>query len=139
LFPAAPEVAPVVIVPGPLATTGGGNDQKLVDALMRLMGDERIYCHDNITIGTLATKLGIPGIQIAAAHQPAARLSQPMSFSIIIGSRPRPRCRIDGPSARHHHRVDAASSLGPFNRAFKATTGVTLTEYGGSTFPRPDP
>ena len=30
-------------------------DQKLVDALMRLMADERIYRHDNITIGTLAT------------------------------------------------------------------------------------
>ena len=27
---------------------------------MRLMADERIYRHDNITIGTLATKLGSP-------------------------------------------------------------------------------
>ena len=27
---------------------------------MRLMGDERIYRHDNVTIGTLATKLAIP-------------------------------------------------------------------------------
>ena len=27
---------------------------------MRLMADERIYRHDNITIGTLATKLAIP-------------------------------------------------------------------------------
>ena len=35
-------------------------DQKLVDALMRLMADERIYRHDNVTIGTLATKLRSP-------------------------------------------------------------------------------
>ena len=27
---------------------------------MRLMADERIYRHDNVTIGTLATKLAIP-------------------------------------------------------------------------------
>jgi len=27
---------------------------------MRLMADERVYRHDNITIGTLATKLSIP-------------------------------------------------------------------------------
>ena len=42
----------------------GAADQKLVDALMRLMADERIYRHDNVTIGTLATKLvdsRIPG------------------------------------------------------------------------------
>ena len=59
LFPAAPEAAPVLIVPGQLAAEAA-NNQKLVDALMRLMGDERIYRHDNITIGTLATKLGFP-------------------------------------------------------------------------------
>jgi hypothetical protein len=35
-------------------------DQKLIDALMRLMADERIYRHDNVTIGTLATRLAIP-------------------------------------------------------------------------------
>ena len=29
-------------------------DQKLVDALMRLMADERIYRQENITIGVLA-------------------------------------------------------------------------------------
>src|SRR5207244_6410234 len=59
LFPVTPETAPVVIVSGQAAAEAA-NDQKLADALMRLMGDERIYRHDNVTIGTLATKLAIP-------------------------------------------------------------------------------
>jgi hypothetical protein len=58
LFPApasAQTVDATATAPGTSAA-----DQKLVDALMRLMADERIYRHDNITIGTLATKLSIP-------------------------------------------------------------------------------
>ena len=48
LFPAASEApAKAAAVPEPDAA-----DQKLVDALMRLMADERIYRHDNVTIGT---------------------------------------------------------------------------------------
>jgi AraC-like DNA-binding protein len=43
-----------------MAEDANAADQKLVDTLMRLMADERIYRHDNITIGTLAAKLGIP-------------------------------------------------------------------------------
>ena len=42
------------------ANEPGAADPKLVDALMRLMADERIYRHDGITIGTLATKLAVP-------------------------------------------------------------------------------
>ena len=43
-----------------VAAQDGAADQKLVGALMRLMADERIYRHDNVSIGTLATKLSIP-------------------------------------------------------------------------------
>src|SRR6202171_4735238 len=60
LFPVAPEVAAAPDIPTQSAAPEGSNDQKLVGALMRLMGDERIYRHDNTTIGTLAAKLKIP-------------------------------------------------------------------------------
>src|SRR6478609_2025901 len=43
-----------------VAAQDGAADQKLVGALMRLMADERIYRHDDVSIGTLATKLSIP-------------------------------------------------------------------------------
>lgn len=38
-----------------LAAVEAAGDQKLVDALKQLMAAERIYRHDNITIGTLAS------------------------------------------------------------------------------------
>ena len=58
LFAEAPEPVRLRAVQPSLAEDAA--DQRLVDALMRLMADERIYRHDNITIGTLATKLAIP-------------------------------------------------------------------------------
>ena len=57
LFPAAPEIQADA---SDVAVVESSAVQKLVEALMRLMGDERIYRHDNVTIGTLATKLAIP-------------------------------------------------------------------------------
>src|SRR5216684_5327867 len=52
LFPVAPVVTAVANVPAPSVAPAdsGATDQRLVDALMRLMADERIYRHDNITI-----------------------------------------------------------------------------------------
>jgi hypothetical protein len=58
LFPAAPEAK--VDAGEAAAVETSAADQKLIDALMRLMADERIYRHDNVTIGTLATRLAIP-------------------------------------------------------------------------------
>src|SRR5207244_2155699 len=49
LFPAPPEVQADTI--DAVAVESSAADQKLIDALMRLMGDERIYRHDNVTIG----------------------------------------------------------------------------------------
>src|SRR5271166_3626966 len=51
------EIAPVAIAPVQTAVAPDANaaDQRLIAALMRLMADERIYRHDNVTIGTLAT------------------------------------------------------------------------------------
>ena len=108
-------------------------DQKLIAALMRLMADERIYRHDNVTIGTLATKLGIPEYRLRRLIN--QRLGY-RNFNVFL----------------HNHRIEEAKaaladpaqtevpiitiamdagfqSLGPFNRAFKATTGVTPSEY----------
>src|ERR1700722_15958428 len=59
LFSAA-AIVPVVLGQPAAARDSDAADQKLVDALMRLMADERIYRHDNVTIGTLATRLRIP-------------------------------------------------------------------------------
>jgi AraC-like DNA-binding protein len=132
LFPAAVEVAPVVVVPGQAAAEAA-NDQKLVDALMRLMGDERIYRHDNITIGTLATKLSIPEYRLRRLIN--QRLGY-RNFNVFLNNHriEEAKAALSDPTQAEVPVITIAmdagfQSLGPFNRAFKATTGVTPTEY----------
>jgi AraC-like DNA-binding protein len=132
LFPAASETAPIVIVPGQSAVEAA-NDQKLVDALMRLMGDERIYRHDNITIGTLATKLGIPEYRLRRLIN--QRLGY-RNFNVFLNNHriEEAKAALSDPTQAEVPVITIAmdagfQSLGPFNRAFKATTGVTPTEY----------
>jgi AraC-like DNA-binding protein len=133
LFPAAPEAAPVIIVPGQPTAAEAANDRKLVEALMRLMGDERIYRHDNITIGTLATKLGIPEYRLRRLIN--QRLGY-RNFNVFLNNHriEEAKAALSDPTQAEVPVITIAmdagfQSLGPFNRAFKATTGVTPTEY----------
>ena len=133
LFPAAPESVQVVIVPGQSAAADDAHDQKLVDALMRLMGDERIYRHDNITIGTLATRLAIPEYRLRRLIN--QRLGY-RNFNVFLNNHriEEAKAALSDPTQAEVPVITIAmdagfQSLGPFNRAFKATTGVTPTEY----------
>jgi AraC-like DNA-binding protein len=132
LFPAASEVAPVTIALAAVAAETA-HDQKLVDALMRLMGDERIYRHDNITIGTLATKLGIPEYKLRRLIN--QRLGY-RNFNVFLNNHriEEAKAALSDPTQAEVPVITIAmdagfQSLGPFNRAFKAITGVTPTEY----------
>lgn len=133
LFQAAPEVAAVTDVPARSAVIEDANDRKLVDALMRLMGDERIYRHDNISIGTLATKLGIPEYRLRRLIN--QRLGY-RNFNVFLNNHriEEAKAALSDPTQAEVPVITIAmdagfQSLGPFNRAFKATTGVTPTEY----------
>jgi AraC-like DNA-binding protein/VanZ family protein len=108
-------------------------DQKLIDALMRLMADERIYRHDNVTIGTLATKLKIPEYRLRRLIN--QRLGY-RNFNVFLNEHriAEAKAALADPSQAEVPVITIAmdagfQSLGPFNRAFKATTGVTPTEY----------
>jgi AraC-like DNA-binding protein len=108
-------------------------DQKLVDALKRLMADERIYRHDNVTIGTLSTKLGIPEYRLRRL------INQKLgyrNFNVFLNNHriEEAKAALADPAQAEVPVITIAmdagfASLGPFNRAFKATTGVTPTEY----------
>jgi AraC-like DNA-binding protein len=133
LFPAAPEAVQVVIVPGQSPAADDAHDRKLVDALMRLMGDERIYRHDNITIGTLATRLAIPEYRLRRLIN--QRLGY-RNFNVFLNNHriEEAKAALSDPTQAEVPVITIAmdagfQSLGPFNRAFKATTGVTPTEY----------
>jgi AraC-like DNA-binding protein len=131
LFPATPEVQ--AETSDAAVAESSAADQKLVDALMRLMGDERIYRHDNVTIGTLATKLGIPEYRLRRLIN--QRLGY-RNFNVFLNEHriAEAKAALADPSQAEVPVITIAmdagfQSLGPFNRAFKATTGVTPTEY----------
>ena len=130
LFPAAPEIQPDAADPTVMDSAA---DQRLVDALMRLMADERIYRHDNISIGTLATKLKIPEYKLRRLIN--QRLGY-RNFNVFLNEHriAEAKAALADPSQAEVPVITIAmdagfQSLGPFNRAFKATTGVTPTEY----------
>ena len=130
LFPAAPEVQAEA---SQAAVVESGADQKLVDALMRLMADDCIYRHDNVTIGTLATKLGLPEYRLRRLIN--QRLGY-RNFNVFLNEHriAEAKAALADPSQAGVPVITIAmdagfQSLGPFNRAFKATTGVTPTEY----------
>ncbi len=131
LFPAAPEVQAEASEAAVVESSAA--DQKLIDALMRLMGDERIYRHDNVTIGTLATKLGIPEYRLRRLIN--QRLGY-RNFNVFLNEHriAEAKAALADPSQAEVPVITIAmdagfQSLGPFNRAFKATTGVTPSEY----------
>jgi len=133
LFPATTQAAPVTIAPAQAVAAEDAGDQKLIDALMRLMGDERIYRHDNITIGTLATKLGIPEYRLRRLIN--QRLGY-RNFNVFLNNHriEEAKAALSDPTQLEVPVITIAmdagfQSLGPFNRAFKAITGVTPTEY----------
>jgi AraC-like DNA-binding protein len=131
LFPAPVEAS--ADIQSPSAVIDSSADQKLVDALMRLMANERIYRHDNISIGTLATKLGIPEYRLRRLIN--QRLGY-RNFNVFLNNHriEEAKAALADPSQAEVPVITIAmdagfQSLGPFNRAFKATTGVTPTEY----------
>ena len=135
LFPVAPVVTAVANVSAPSVAPpdSGTADQRLVDALMRLMADERIYRHDNITIGALATKLSVPEYKLRRLIN--QRLGY-RNFNVFLNNHriEEAKAALADPSQAEVPVITIAmdagfQSLGPFNRAFKATTGVTPTEY----------
>ena len=135
LFAAAPQAAAAIGPSGESAAAADSNagDQKLVEALMRLMADERIYRHDNITIGTLATRLAIPEYKLRRLIN--QRLGY-RNFNVFLNNHriEEAKAALADPTQVEVPVITIAmdagfQSLGPFNRAFKATTGVTPTEY----------
>ena len=131
------QVGPADLFPVPSATparvAAEAADQKLIDALMRLMADERIYRHDNVTIGTLATKLAIPEYRLRRLIN--QRLGY-RNFNVFLNEHriAEAKAALADPTQAEVPVITIAmdagfQSLGPFNRAFKADTGVTPTEY----------
>ncbi|WGD52468.1 helix-turn-helix domain-containing protein [Bradyrhizobium sp. CB1650] len=132
LFPVAAEPAPAIAPRQPAAVEDAA-DRKLIDALMRLMADERIYRQESITIGVLAGRLKIPEYRLRRLIN--QRLGY-RNFNAFLNNHriEEAKAALADPAQAEVPVITIAmdagfQSLGPFNRAFKAITGVTPTEY----------
>jgi AraC-like DNA-binding protein len=132
LFLPVAEPAPAT-APSHAAAIEDAADRKLVDALMRLMADERIYRQENITIGALAGRLKIPEYRLRRLIN--QRLGY-RNFNVFLNNHriEEAKAALADPAQIEVPVITIAmdagfQSLGPFNRAFKAVTGVTPTEY----------
>jgi len=129
IFPAAERPAASAVA----SSESSAADRKLLDALMRLMSDDRIYRQEGMTIGTLATKLAVPEYKLRRLIN--QRLGY-RNFNVFLNNHriEEAKAALADPSQAEVPVITIAmdagfQSLGPFNRAFKATTGVTPIEY----------
>jgi AraC-like DNA-binding protein len=111
----------------------GPAQQKLVDALNRLMLVERAYRDEKLTIGALALRLAVPEYKLRRLVNQQLGYR---NFNVFLNDyRIREaKAALADPSQAEVPVLTIAmdagfQSLGPFNRAFKATTGVTPSEY----------
>jgi len=122
----APAATPSPPPPAPV-------DAGLLARLERLMAVERAYRRDGLTIGALAEKLNLPEYRLRRLINQGLGYR---NFNSFLN-----HYRIDDAKAALADRAQAAvpivtiamdagfSSLGPFNRAFKAETGLTPGDY----------
>ncbi|CCD85004.1 putative transcriptional regulatory protein, AraC family [Bradyrhizobium sp. ORS 285] len=122
-----------VSVPEPVAAAPPAGNRKLVDALLRLMADERIYRQENVTIGMLATRLSIPEYRLRRLINGELGYR---NFNTFLNNHriEEAKAALADPAQAEVPVITIAmdagfQSLGPFNRAFKAATGVTPTEF----------
>lgn len=127
------------VAPGPVAAVRpvelDASDRRRLEALERLMRVERLYRQDRLSIGALAHRMGLPEYRLRRLinHGLGQR-----NFNVFLN-----RYRIDEARAALADPTQAEvpiltialdagfNSLGPFNRAFKADTGMTPSEWRG--------
>jgi AraC-like DNA-binding protein len=122
--------------PGPATPTPVAIDPEergLLDRLQRLMTEDRVYREEGLGIAALAARLGLPEYRLRRLIN--QRLGY-RNFNVFLNNHriEEAKAALADPAQVEVPVITIAmdagfQSLGPFNRAFKATTGVTPTEY----------
>lgn len=112
-----------------------GADALVATELDRLMRDQRLYREENLTIAALALRLRLP------EHRLRQLINQKLghrNFNAFLNQWRLfdAKAALSDPTQREVPistiALDAGfASLGPFNRAFKANTGLTPSDYRG--------
>jgi AraC-like DNA-binding protein len=146
--PAPPNTTEVPPPPEAPAAVDDGQERALLEPLRRLMEEEKVYREEGLSIAALAAKLAVPEYRLRRLIN--QRLGHRNFSSFVNGYRLADAvAALADPSQAEVPIVTIAldagfQSLGPFNRAFKAHTGMTPTDYrrrhaGNGTRPRPAP
>ncbi|WP_341892301.1 helix-turn-helix domain-containing protein [Variovorax sp. YR752] len=133
LFPlAAPAVA--AAEPEPAAPAGPDPaEERLAQALERTMAQERAYRDEGLSVSTLAARLAVPEYRLRRLIN--QRLGHRNFNAFVNGYRlAEASSALADPQRRELPVLSIAleagfQSIGPFNRAFKAATGLTPTEF----------
>jgi len=130
---AAPQAAATEPVPAVSLPALDPPEPRQVATLNRLMTQERVYREPSLTVAALALRMGLP------EHRLRKLINQSLghrNFNVFLNThRVEDAKRALRDTAQAEVPVltiamDAGfQSLGPFNRAFKAATGVTPSEY----------
>jgi AraC-like DNA-binding protein len=108
-------------------------ERALLDRLRHLMESERIYREEGLGVGALAARLGLPEYRLRRLIN--QRLGHRNFSSFVNGYRLAETAAALADPAQAQVPVltialDAGfQSIGPFNRAFKAQTGMTPTDF----------
>jgi AraC-like DNA-binding protein len=127
--PEAAEPAPAEPAPRPSDPA----EERLAEALQRLMHEERAYRSEDLTVASLAARLAVPEYRLRRLIN--QRLGHRNFNAFINGLRlEQARRQLCDPARRDLPVLTIAldsgfQSIGPFNRAFKAATGLTPTEF----------
>ncbi len=126
-------VAAAAAIDAPFLALPDAVDERIATSLAHLMSRDRAYRVDDLTLGVLALKLSVPEYRLRRYIN--QRLGHRNFNAYINGLRlAEARAALSDPARRETGVLEIAleagfASIGPFNRAFKATTGVTPSEY----------
>jgi len=123
----------VAVPPPPAPPAEDPQDQVVGAALARLMGEGRGYAQEGLSLAGLAELLGTPEYRLRRVIN--QRLGHRNFNAFVNGLRlAEAKRRLADPAERALPVLSIAldvgfGSIGPFNRAFKADTGLTPTEF----------
>ena len=129
----AEQAAPALVAEPDVSPQTTFSDQKLADALNVLMTEYRVYREEGLSIGALASRLRVPEYKLRRLIN--GQLGYRNFNAFLNGYRiEEARAALADPTQAEVPvttiALDAGfQSLGPFNRAFKDTIGVTPSEY----------
>jgi len=132
LFVSSPDDAHSTQTPA-RATHGEAFDQALIAALERAMVADRVYRQEGLTIGKLAQMQSVPEYKLRRTINQALGYRNFTAF-LNYYRLADAKAGLTDPSQAEVPittiALDAGfTSLGPFNRAFKADTGITPSEF----------